>query len=230
MLKKIISVLLAAVLLLSALGVSAFAVKIDLPQQTATSKNSTLKKIVSDAAAELIGEIGKVDVSDALFEEIVKKVGSGATAKSVREVMSGYAVLDISELPESARAIAETAEYKILKGNVVYIVIEIDKNPELLDMITLCQVSHALYEKQNAFVEESGKSGLKVNTYRHIVGELALHCAVYSLTKAAGGANKKNPLYFFYESARECELNQTELRGVILINLLGLILTSLYDK
>lgn len=227
MLKKITAVLIAATMLFSMLGISAFAADF---KQDRTEITQNFEKAVASAAAKLIGTDKDVTVSKELTKAVAKKVGSGATAETVKKAMSGFAVLNISELPESAQKIAESAEYKINKNNVVYIVVEIDKNPELLDMITLCEASKALYEKQNEFIEESGKDGLKANTYKHIVGELALHCAVYKITKAAGGANKLNPLYFFYESARECELNQNEIRGFMLIYIVGTVLISRYGK
>ncbi|MDO4381325.1 MAG: hypothetical protein Q4D20_10680, partial [Clostridia bacterium] len=123
-----------------------------------------------------------------------------------------------------------SAEDQITKGNVVYIVIELDKNPELLDVITLCRVSQALCELQNDFIAESGRDGLRANTYIHILGELALHCAVYSLTKSVGAESRRNPLHFIYEHARETELNQTEIRGYLSIRIIGLILSKYFNS
>ncbi len=230
MLKKLTAVLLTVTMLFAALGVSAFAIDFRLFKQSTVTENVRLKKTVEKAAAKLIGEKGEATVSDALLEAVTQKVGENATASSVNAAMNDFAVFEISDLPETARRIAENAEYKILKGNTVYIVIELDKYPELSDVITLCEASKALYEKQNEFIAESGKDGLKANTYIHIIGELALHYYVYSLTKAAGGANKKNPLYFLYESARLTELNQNEIRGAGLIEIVGAILSAYYNS
>ncbi len=227
--KKIAAVLLTVAMLLSMLGTSAFAVNSDSFKAYAF-ENGRIKNAVAAAAAKLIGEDGTAEVSEALEKAIIQKAGKNLSARSIKKAMKSFAVLNISELPESAQKIAESAEYKINKNNVVYIVVELDKHPELRDKLTLCQASKALYEKQNEFIAESGKDGLKANTYEHIVGELALHCAVYELTKAAGGASKRNPLYFFYESARECELNQNEIRGMLLIYIVGSILVSRYGK
>lgn len=230
MFKKLTAVLLAVTMLFAALGVSVFAADFDLLGKSTATENVRLKKAIEKAAAKLIGEKGEATVSNALFEAVTQKVGANATASDIKAAMNNFAVFEISSLPETARRIAENAEYKILKGNVVYVVIEIDKYPELFDVITLCEASKALYEKQNEFIAESGRDGLKANTYIHIIGELALHCAVYSLTKAAGGANKKNPLYFFYESARVTELNQNEIRGAGLIEIVGAILSAYYNS
>ena len=144
--------------------------------------------------------------------------------------MKSFAVLDIGDFPEDIQKIAESAEFQIRKGNVVYIVIELDKNPELLDVITLCRVSQALCELQNDFIAESGREGLRANTYIHILGELALHCAVYSLTKSVGAENRRNPLHFIYEHARKTELNQTEIRGYLSIRIIGLILSKYFNS
>lgn len=230
MLKKTTAILLAAVMLFATLCVPAYAIDFGSVKQSVSAENSRLKKAVSKAAAKLIGSNGKASVSDALFEAIAEKAGPEATESAVSEAMSDYAVFEVSNLPDTAQRIAESAEYKIRKGNVVYIVIDLDKNPELLDAITLCETARALYESQNAFIKESGKEGLKANTYVHIIGELALHCAVYVLAKAAGGEKKGNPLNFLYESARVTELNQDEMRGFVLIYLVGFLLSEYYDS
>lgn len=227
MFKKSVSVILAIAILFSVASFSAFA---------ADGKNKTffvsekLKKTVNEAAAALVGTENEVSVSDALLKAVLEKAGSKATEASVEEAMKSFAVLDIGDFPEDIQKIAESAEFQIRKGNVVYIVIELDKNPELLDVITLCRVSQALCELQNDFIAESGKEGLKANTYIHILGELALHCAVYSLTKSVGAQSRRNPLHFIYEHARKTELNQTEIRGYLSIRIIGLILSKYFNS
>lgn len=229
MLKKLTSVLLTAALLLSMLGTFAFAGSSD--SFTAYSFNSEkVKNAVAVAAAKLIGEDGTAEVSEALEKAVIEKAGNFKTTRAIKKAMKGYAVLNVSELPESAQKIAEEAQYTISKDNVVYIVVELDNHPELRNLLTLCQASKALFEKQNAFVAESGIENLTVNTYRHIIGELVLHLAVYELTKAAGGASKESPLNSYYESARECELNQNESRGALLIYIIGSLVYSRFGQ
>lgn len=228
MLKKTVSVCLSALMVLGATGTTASAASAKLFGTTVSVSSESLKNAVENAAARLVDARADVKVSDALFDNILKKVGRNPTADAIRQAMSGYAVLDTRELPETARRIAENAEYKILNGNVVYIVVCIEDNPELFDLITLCHTSAALLEKQNEFVANSEETDLIVNDYSHIVGELALHCTVYALTKAAGGSDKNSALNGHFESAKEAELNQNETRGAGLIQIFGQILTFFY--
>lgn len=222
MLKKLTAVLLTVALLLSMLGTFAFAGSTD----SYAFNGEKVKNAVAVAAAKLIGEDGAAEVSEALEKAVIEKAGKLKTTRAIKKAMNSYAVLNVSDLPESAQKIAESAQYTISKDNEVYIVVELDKHPELRNLLTLCQASKALFEKQNEFVAESGIEGLTVNTYKHIIGELFLHLAVYELTKAAGGADSESPLNSYYESARECELNQNESRGVLLIYIIGSLIYS----
>lgn len=228
MFKKTVSVCLSAMLIFGAVGSTASAASVNLFGKAVSTDASAFKKAAEKAAARLVGTDEKVTVSDALLKKISDITGGNFSLSSVSNAFSGFAVLNTQELPETARRIAENAEYKILKGNVVYVVVNIEENPELFDLITLCHTSAALIEKQNEFVAESEKTDLIVNDYSHLVGELALHCAVYALTKAAGGENADSPLNGKYESAKEAELNQNETRGAGLIKIVGQILTFFY--
>lgn len=228
MLKKAVAVCLSAITVFGAAGTTASAASVNLFGKTVSVGSESMKNAVENAAATLVNAHGRVKVSDALFENIIEKTGKNPTVDAIKQAMSGYAVLDTRELPETARKIAENAEYKILKGNVVYIVVSIEENPELFDLITLCHTSAALLEKQNEFIADSEETDLIVNDYSHIVGELALHCAVYALTKAAGGADENSALNGHFESAKEAELNQNETRGAGLIQIFGQVLTFFY--
>lgn len=230
MFKKSVSVILAIAILFSVTSFSAFAADGNTAENKTFFVSEKLKKTVNEAAAALVGTKNEVSVSDALLKAVLEKAGSKATKTSVEEAMKSFTVLDIGDFPEDIQKIAESAEFQIRKGNVVYIVIELDKNPELLDVITLCRVSQALCELQSDFIAENGRDGLRANTYIHILGELALHCAVYSLTKSVGAQSRRNPLHFIYEHARKTELNQTEIRGYLSIRIIGLILSKYFNS
>ncbi len=228
MFKKTVSVFLSSLMLLGASAVAASAAEV-VPADTVVSADSeSVKGIIENAAAELVGADGAVTVSDALIDDIVDKTGGAPTEDEINGTMTEYAVLDTSELPENARKIAEDAEYKILDGNVVYIVVNVEENPELLDLITLCHTSAALLDRQNSFAADSERTDLLLNDYSHIAGELALHSMVYTLTKAAGGADKDSALNSYYESARTAELNRNETRGAGLIQVIGQLLEFFY--
>lgn len=228
MFRKSAAVLLSAVMMLGTACATASAANVNFAAAAASEERKTTEGIIEDAAAELVGTGDGVTVSDALVNEIIEKTGNNPTEETVDRTMSEYAVLDTSELPENARKIAENAEYKILADNVVYIVVNIEENPELLDLITLCHTSAALLEKQNAFAANSERTDLLLNDYSHIAGELALHSMVYTLTKAAGGADKNSALNSYYESARTAELNRNETRGAGLIQVIGQLLEFFY--
>ena len=228
MMKKTLAALMAAILVLGTAGFSGFAVEAQAATVFSFSESGTVKKLVNDAAAKLVGANGKVYVSRELYDEIISKIGSNPTVSSVQRIFSRYVALNTSELPESARKVADSAKCKIINKNEVFIIVNIEENPELFDLITLCHTSAALLEKQNEFAAETGRDDLITNDYKGIAGELALHCAVYALTKAAGGANDSNPMNGHFTSAKEAELNRTETRGAALIRFFGNFLAAFY--
>ena len=228
MFKKIISVFLITVLMLTSTCAVSYASSFDRLAGLFPEKSEKIADAVNEAAARLVGVKENVVVSGALLDDVLQRVGKNGKAADVAKIFSQYAVLDTRDIPEDVRRIADTAEFKIIDGNVVYIVVNIADNPELFNLITLCKVTSALLDRQNDYVAESGRNDLLVNDFKHAAGELALHCAVFALVKAAGGANEDSPFHSHYVSANDAELNQNEPRGKGLIKLFGEIISFFY--
>lgn len=223
--RKILSILMAVIMTVSAASVSVLAAEstdMNPSAQTVIDDETAQRQAVRAAAAAIIGKDPSDDitVSNDFVNEVLDNVGEEPTAKSISDEISKYAGLFKSKTDEYAREIADSAEYYIADDGEFFIIVDITKHPEVLELTIMCKASRLMLNKQNQNAAQSDRECITMD-YRHIVGELALHNTIYALTKAFGGANEKSPLHGYYESAKVAELNRNEQRGADYIRIVG---------
>lgn len=228
--KRILAILLAIVLCLSAAPISATAVDSTELASVIITDEQAQRQAVRAAAAAILGEnpTDDITVSNEFVNDVLANVGEEPTANDISSEISKYAALFKDKIDAKAKNVADDAEYYIADDGEFFIIVDITKHPEVLGLAVLCKSSRMMLEKQNEIATASGRDCITMD-YRHIVGEQALHNTVYALTKAFGGENENSPLHGYYESAKIAELNRNEQRGANYIRVVGKFLENCYN-
>lgn len=227
--KKIIAILIAVSLSLSFISVSAAALDNANMNSAVITDERAQRQAVRAAAAAIIGKNPSDDitVSNDFVTAVLNNVGEDPTAKDISDEISKYAGLFKRKTDEYAKVIANDAEYYIADNGEFFIIVDITKHPEVLELTIMCKSARLMLNRQNEIVAQEDRECITMD-YRHVVGELALHNTVYALTKAFGGENEKSPLHGYYESAKIAELNRNEQRGADYIRIVGGFLDFCY--
>ncbi len=126
-----------------------------------------------------------------------------------------YFVINVEDIDATSSEIAEISEYKYVTEEdgktTVYIVVDLEKHPELLNRDLLMETTKKLYEKQN---EEFDEKADILMSYEHIAGELAMHAILYAVTNEyleISGATE-GTIYNLWVRAKMVDLNYDEDR------------------
>lgn len=170
--KKIISAVLAIVMLIIVFAVPASAV----------SSATNTKKSVEAFFSELLGAEAEVDKK--LLSAIIRKTGSSPDSEVVAQVVSQYAVVPVessSVLDVLAETVASDSVYtiKTLENGrkTIYVAVDIIQHPELFEKEVFRKAVYELCDRQFDFVEEETEFDLL--GYTRFAGELYLHMVIY---------------------------------------------------
>ena len=144
-----------------------------------------------------------------------------------------YFFININDIPETSTDIIEMAEYTYVLTEdgkeTVFIAVNIEKHPELLNRDLLMEATEKLYEEQKRLYPNVPEENLM--SYDHIAGELALHAVLYAasneylkLTGTTEGA-----IFNLWERSRIADLNITESRvPVEIIQIMGTYIMGVF--
>ena len=211
MYKKLISVLLSVILVISCLAVPAFA---------AGSENSTVKKNDIEAMAKRVfaGFIGKPDAEISIDGDLISRLKSGklfgVSAFDLAEKLSDYVLVDAEQL--DANTANKYGSYTVvtLENGVktVYIAVNIAEHPELYKLDCFHDAVTELVAGQKNLV--SGENATLMD-YNRVAGELALHMIVYGVTAPIvklSGDRTASVIKNLFDQAKVADLNIDESR------------------
>ena len=221
--KKIIAVLLSMLMMLSMASV-AFAAEV---QQA--NEEAKIEENIDTAVAEALGvDESDIKVDDAFVEAIAEEADGDTSLATVSEILSAYIFIDPNQVSGIADRIADSAKYYVADDNQVYIVVNLEKNPEIVNILVLCATANRLLNRHLEFAKAIGGDLITMD-YEHIVGELFLHGAVFFATKLVGGDSSSSSLYSYYAKAVDAELNAKEDRGASAIKAFGSLLSMVAE-
>ena len=169
------------------------------------------------------------DISDAL---------SGISIGDMIDLISKYFFINIEDIPATSDDIIANAEYTYVLiedgKETVFIAVNIEEHPELLNRALLMEAAQKLYDEQKALYPDMAEENMM--SYEHIAGELALHAVLYAVSNeylAVTGATE-GTIFDLWQRARIADLNITEDRipgEIILIAgtyIVGVFIIDLY--
>lgn len=212
--KKIIAVILSIVMVMSVFAVSVSAV----------SQNENAQSKVEAAIENVIGafvgadEDAVIKVDAGLAEKAIAENGTGITAGELSDMLANYVAVPLSDETNSvAEKIADECTYKVTVledgKKTVFILVDIESNPELFDYIVFHDAVMRMAENQKSVLTENDKD-VTLMDYNRIAGELALHMIVFKTTKPLMSVvPEDSKIRDYYESAKVAELNINEDRA-----------------
>lgn len=169
------------------------------------------------------------DISDLL---------SNITIGDMVDLISKYFFINIEDIPAASEDIIAKAEYTYVLNEdgkeTVFIAVNIEEHPELLNRSLLMEAAQKLYDEQKALYPDMAEENMM--SYEHIAGELALHAVLYAVSNeylAVTGATE-GTIFDLWQRARIADLNITEDRipgEIILIAgtyIVGVFIIDLY--
>lgn len=145
------------------------------------------------------------------FTDILKNL----SIEDFINLIKKYFIVNLEDIDSTSQDIVDMAEYKYVTtqdGKVtVYIVIDIEKHPEILNRDVMMETVKKLYEKQN---EEFSEDADILMSYEHIAGELALHAILYAVTNEylQITGETEGTIYNLWQKAKQADLNFDENR------------------
>ncbi|MGN0448218.1 MAG: hypothetical protein ACI4GC_06700 [Acutalibacteraceae bacterium] len=145
------------------------------------------------------------------FTDILKNL----SIEDFVNLIKKYFIVNLEDIDSTSQDIVDMAEYKYVTtqdGKVtVYIVIDIEKHPEILNRDVMMETVKKLYEKQN---EEFSEDADILMSYEHIAGELALHAILYAVTNEylQITGETEGTIYNLWQKAKQADLNFDENR------------------
>ncbi|MBQ3518703.1 MAG: hypothetical protein IKJ63_10000 [Clostridia bacterium] len=132
------------------------------------------------------------------------------------DFVSKYFFINIEDIPAAADDIIEKAEYShvLLEDGkeTVFIAVNIEEHPELLNRALLMEATEKLYNEQKVLFPGMAEETLM--SYEHIAGELALHAILYAVSNeylSVTGATE-GLIFNLWQKARIANLDITEAR------------------
>ncbi len=132
------------------------------------------------------------------------------------DFVSKYFFINIEDIPAAADDIIEKAEYShvLLEDGkeTVFIAVNIEEHPELLNRALLMEATEKLYNEQKVLFPGMAEETLM--SYEHIAGELALHAILYAASNeylSVTGATE-GLIFNLWQKARIANLDITEAR------------------
>lgn len=169
------------------------------------------------------------DISDLL---------ANLTIGDMVDLISKYFFINIEDIPATSEDIIAKAEYTYVLNEdgkeTVFIAVNIEEHPELLNRALLMEAAQKLYDEQKALYPDMAEENMM--SYEHIAGELALHAVLYAVSNeylAVTGATE-GTIFDLWQRARIADLNITEDRipgEIILIAgtyIVGVFIIDLY--
>lgn len=168
----------------------------------------------------------------------ISDVLKGLSVRNLVEIMQTYFIINMEDIDAASRDIIDFAEYKYVTTEngttTVYIMVDIQKHPELLNRNLLMETVKGLYEKQNLEFNENADI---LMSYEHIAGELALHAILYAVTneylKITG--ETEGTIYNLWVRAKQADLNFDESRfpleliEIVGVYIMGVIIVNVYS-
>ena len=228
MLKKLISVILAALLLSSAVVVPCSAAFQD--DQT---ENDVLRNVIEEVAAEFISADpnDEITVDERLVERIKSENGDEITARELAKSLSSYVFVkyDRETIDNLSTEIAEDCVYSVeVTGSgvrTIFIAVDIVKYPELLNVGVFHDAVIKIAEKQIGLMPSDSFS-IGLLDYNRLAGELAMHIILYAAVKPFYDSKflRSGIVERLYNSVSVADLNINEYR---LSNLFMIFLGSI---
>ncbi len=132
------------------------------------------------------------------------------------KLIQTYFFINLDDIPETSTDIIEAADYTYVLledgRETVFIAVNLEEHPELLNRDLLMEATEKLYEEQKVLYPNLPEENLM--SYEHIAGELALHAILYAVSneylKISG--ETEGTIYNLWERARIADLNINENR------------------
>ncbi len=168
------------------------------------------------------------------FSELLANLTIG----DIVELISKYFFINIHDIPAASDDIIANAEYKyVLREDgkeTVFIAVNIEEHPELLNRSLLMEVTEKLYNEQKSLYPDMADEDMM--SYEHIAGELALHAILYAVSNEylSVTGETEGTIFDLWQRARIADLNITEDRipgEIILIAgtfIMGVFIIDLY--
>lgn len=163
---------------------------------------------------------------------------SNLTIGDIVDLISKYFFINIEDIPDASDDILANAEYKYVLSEdgkeTVFIAVNIEEHPELLNRSLLMEVTEKLYNEQKALYPDMAEEDMM--SYEHIAGELALHAILYAVSNEylSVTGETEGTIFDLWQKARIADLNITEDRipgEIILIAgtyIMGVFIIDLY--
>jgi len=168
------------------------------------------------------------------FSELLANLTIG----DIVELISKYFFINIQDIPAASDDIIANAEYKYVLSEdgkeTVFIAVNIEEHPELLNRSLLMEVTEKLYNEQKSLYPDMADEDMM--SYEHIAGELALHAILYAVSNEylSVTGETEGTIFDLWQKARIADLNITEDRipgEIILIAgtfIMGVFIIDLY--
>ncbi len=168
------------------------------------------------------------------FSELLANLTIG----DIIDLISKYFFINIEDIPAASDDIIANAEYKyVLREDgkeTVFIAVNIEEHPELLNRSLLMEVTEKLYNEQKNLYPDMAEEDMM--SYEHIAGELALHAILYAVSNEylSVTGETEGTIFDLWQKARIADLNITEDRipgEIILIAgtyIMGVFIIDLY--
>lgn len=168
------------------------------------------------------------------FSELLANLTIG----DIVELISKYFFINIQDIPAASDDIIANAEYKYVLSEdgkeTVFIAVNIEEHPELLNRSLLMEVTEKLYNEQKSLYPDMADEDMM--SYEHIAGELALHAILYAVSNEylSVTGETEGTIFDLWQRARIADLNITEDRipgEIILIAgtfIMGVFIIDLY--
>ena len=169
------------------------------------------------------------DISDLL---------SNITIGDMVDLISKYFFINIADIPATSDDIIAKAEYTYVLNEdgkeTVFIAVNIEEHPELLNRALLMEAAQKLYDEQKALYPDMAEENMM--SYEHIAGELAHHAILYAVSNEylSVTGEAEGTIFDLWQRARIADLNITEDRipgEIILIvgtYIVGVFIIDLY--
>ncbi len=216
--KKLISLILSVVLVLSTCALSAGAVsgaKIEVPKGKAEA-------IAEEFFTALTGvsEDAEIEISNGF----VKMLSGEKSAQALSKTLSSYAFLNAADLSDSVleSLLADTdCTVKVRDDGKaeLYIGINIEEHPELYTVSTFRKYVKSVVDNSRAYYAERGydpettKTELTFDSYERFAGELALHMIVYNVFSPLQKIFSSSTVDTLVNKAVYAEMNVSESRA-----------------
>lgn len=168
------------------------------------------------------------------FSELLANLTIG----DIVDLISKYFFINVEDIPVTSEDIIANAEYKYVLTEdgkeTVFIAVNIEEHPELLNRSLLMEVTEKLYNEQKSLYPDMADEDMM--SYEHIAGELALHAILYAVSNEylTITGETEGKIFDLWQRARIADLNITEDRipgEIILIAgtyIMGVFIIDLY--